>query len=50
MFELDGDPVGHLKEMFSGVPYIAKLTEQLEQNYAVFVTDGPHRNIVFHVK
>jgi hypothetical protein len=50
MFELDGDPVGHLKEMFNGVPYIAKLTEQLEQNYAVFVTDGPKRNTVFHVK
>jgi hypothetical protein len=50
VFEINNDPVGHLKEMFNGVPYIDKLTEQLKQNYAVFVTEGPHRNIVFHVK
>jgi len=50
MFELDNDHVGILKEMFAGVPYIADLTEQVEQNYAVFVTDGPNRNIVFHQK
>jgi hypothetical protein len=50
VFEIDKDPVRHLKELFTGVPYIASLTEQLEQNYAVFVTEGSHRNIVFHVK
>lgn len=50
MFELDNDQVGILKEMFAGVPYIADLTEQVQQNYAVFVTDGPSRNIVFHQK
>ena len=50
VFELDNDPVGHLKDMFNGVPYIANLTEDMEQNYAVFVTDGPNRNIVFHLK
>jgi hypothetical protein len=50
MFELDNDHVGILKEMFAGVPYISGLTEQVEQNYAVFVTDGPNRNIVFHQK
>jgi len=42
--------VAILKEMFAGVPYIDKLTEQVEQNYAVFVTEGPSRNIVFHQK
>jgi hypothetical protein len=50
MFEIDSDPVGVLKDLFNGVPYIANLTEQVEQNYAVFVTDGPNRNIVFHQK
>ena len=50
MFELDDGPVAILKEMFAGVPYIDKLTEQVEQNYAVFVTEGPSRNIVFHQK
>jgi hypothetical protein len=50
VFEADSSPVGHLKEMFDGVPYIADLTEQVQQNYAVFVTDGPSRNIVFHQK
>jgi hypothetical protein len=50
MFELGNDRVGILKEMFAGVPFIADLTEQVQQNYAVFVTDGPSRNIVFHQK
>lgn len=50
MFELDSDPVGVLKDLFNGVPYIANLTEEVEQNYAVFVTDGTTRNIVFHQK
>jgi hypothetical protein len=50
VFEENKDPVGYLMEMFNGVPYIANLTEDIEQNYAVFVTDGPNRNIVFHQK
>ena len=50
VFEVDDDPVGHLKELFSGVPYIANLTEQIKQNYNVFVTEGTSRNIVFHQK
>ena len=50
VFEENNSPVGNLIEMFNGVPYIANLTEDIEQNYAVFVTDGPSRNIVFHQK
>jgi hypothetical protein len=50
VFELDGDPVGTLKQLFDAVPYIAGLTEEVEQNYDVFVTTGPNTNIVFHQK
>ena len=50
VFELDGDPVGMLKQLFDTVPYISGLTEAMTQNYDVFVTDGPSRNIVFHAK
>jgi hypothetical protein len=50
LFEKDGDPVGHLKEDFEMVPYISGLDEAMEQNYAVFVTDGPSKNIIFQVK
>lgn len=50
VFELDGDPVGMLKQLFDTVPYISGLTEALTQNYDVFVTDGANRNIVFHAK
>jgi hypothetical protein len=49
-YELDGDPVGYLVEDFDGVPYISGLDESMEQNYAVFVTDGPARNIVFKLR
>lgn len=49
-FEKDGNPVGYLIEDFDAVPYISGLDESMEQNYDVFVTDGPARNIIFQVK
>ena len=50
LFEENDDPVGSLKSDFDAVPYIAGLGESMEQNYAVFVTDGPARNIIFQQK
>jgi hypothetical protein len=49
-FEKDGNPIGCLIDDFDGVPYIAGLDESMEQNYNVFVTEGPARNIVFQQK
>jgi predicted ribosome-associated RNA-binding protein Tma20 len=46
----DGDPVGFLKQDFHLIPYIKDLDELMEQQYAVFVTENPGSNIVFHVK
>jgi hypothetical protein len=46
----DGDPVGFLKEDFHLIPYIKDLDEMMEQRYAVFVTEEPGSNIVFHLK
>lgn len=50
LYEVDGDPVGFLKEDFNLVPYIAGLDELMEQKYAVFTTTGDSPNIVFHQK
>jgi hypothetical protein len=50
LYEYEGDPVGHLKEDFMLVPYIAGLDEAMEQQYAVFNTSDPGKNIVFHCK
>ena len=50
LYEVDGDPVGYLKQDFHLVPYIAGLDELMEQNYAVFNTSNPGANIVFHRK
>ena len=50
LYEKDGDPVGYLKDDFELVPYIQGLDELLRQNYAVFITNGPNRNIIFEVK
>jgi hypothetical protein len=50
LYELNGDPVGLLKEDFFLVPYIKGLDEAMAQEYAVFNTDEPGCNIVFHVK
>ena len=49
-FEHNGNPISGLINDFNGVPYIAGLDESMEQNYAVFVTEGPARNIVFQQK
>ena len=48
LFEKDKDPIGYLLEDFDGIPYISGLDEPMEQNYDVFVTAGPARNIVFN--
>lgn len=45
-----GDPVGYLKEDFHLVPYINGLDELMEQNYAVFNTADPGKNISFFQK
>ncbi len=50
LFEKDGNPVGFMLEDFDMVPYISGLDESMQQNYDVFVTDGPSKNIVFFVK
>ena len=50
MFEENDNPTAILKELFNGVPYIAGLNESVQQNYDIFVTDGPSRNIVFYEK
>lgn len=50
LFELDGNPIGYLLEDFNAVPFISGLDECMKQNYDVFVTDGPARNIVFYKK
>lgn len=47
LFEKDNDPVGYMIEDFDGIPFISGLDESMEQNYDVFVTDGPSRNIIF---
>ena len=49
-FGSDSNPVEFLVEDFDGVPFISGLDESMEQNYDVFVTDGPSRNIIFNVK
>lgn len=50
MYDDGSDPVGFLKEDFELVPYIEGLDELLQQNYAVFVTEGKNKNIVFYKK
>jgi hypothetical protein len=50
LFEFNGNPVGYLLEDFDAVPFISGLDECVEQNYDVFVTSGPARNIVFYQK
>ena len=47
LFELNNDPVEGLREGFEMVPFISGLDESMTQNYDVFVTYGPVRNIVF---
>jgi predicted ribosome-associated RNA-binding protein Tma20 len=50
VYLLDNDPIGILKKDFHLVPYINNLRETMEQQYAVFVTQDPGSNIVFHIK
>lgn len=50
LYERDNDPTGYLKDDFNLVPYIHGLDELLEQNYAVFVSEGSRKNIVFKKK
>jgi hypothetical protein len=50
LFEKDNDPVGHLIDDFHLVPYIAGLDEAMEQQYAVFNTADPGKNITFFAK
>ena len=50
LFKKDDDSVGFLKDDFNLVPYIKGLDELMEQSYAVFVTEDPGKNIVFHKK
>lgn len=50
VYEDDGDPIAFLKEDFELVPYIQGLDELLHQKYAIFLTEGKYKNIVFHKK
>jgi hypothetical protein len=50
LFNDSGDPVGALKKDFHLVPYIKGLNEAMEQQYAVFNTNDPGKNIVFFAK
>lgn len=50
LYEKEGDPVGYLKDDFHLVPYIAGLSELMEQKNAVFNTKLSGPNIVFHQK
>jgi hypothetical protein len=50
LFEKDNDPIGYMIEDFDAVPYISGLDESMEQNFDVFVTEGPARNIIFQKK
>jgi len=47
LFESEGDPVGYLLDDFELIPYISGLDECMTQNYDIFVTRGPDKNIVF---
>ncbi len=46
-FGTDENPIEFLENDFNGVPFISGLDESMEQNFDVFVVDGPSRNIIF---
>lgn len=50
LYEDSGDPVAFLKKDFHLVPYISGLDEAMQQDYAVFNTSDPGKNIVFFKK
>lgn len=49
-FGTDTNPVEFLETDFDGIPFISGLDESMQQNYDVFVTDGPSKNIIFSKK
>ena len=46
-FGTEENPVEFLENDFDGIPFISGLDESMQQNYDVFVTDGPSKNIIF---
>jgi hypothetical protein len=50
LYGTDQDPVEFLKQDFHLVPYIGGLNEDMEQQYAVFNTADPGKNISFFVR
>lgn len=50
LFSSGDNPVGYLIEDFDLVPYISGLDESMDQNFDIFVTEGPATNIVFFKK
>jgi hypothetical protein len=50
VYNKDGDQLGFLKDDFHLVPYISGLDEEMNQKYAVFTTEAPGNNIVFHLR
>jgi hypothetical protein len=42
--------VEFLETDFEAVPYISGLDESMQQNYDIFVTEGPSRNIIFKLR
>jgi len=50
LFENNDNPVGHLINDFHLVPYISGLGEAMQQQYAVFNTADPGKNIAFFAK
>ena len=48
--DASNNPVGHLINDFTLVPYIAGLDERMEQRYAVFNPEDPGKNITFFAK
>ena len=42
------NPIKYLLDDFEGVPFISGLNESMEQNFNIFVTDGPATNIKFN--
>lgn len=50
VYENNNDPIGFLIEDFNLVPYINGLGECMEQNYAVIISVGIGKNIVFKIK
>jgi len=50
VYSSESDTVGLLKTDFHLVPYISGLDEMMDQQYAVFNTEDPGKNISFFAK